>query len=217
MASLIEDKNNKWRLRYNRDNRAREATFKANKLDAQKMKLIVERRLDQLITGNADPQLTKWLKELDEPLREVLQRCELIEKPPRKVTVAVLAEEFLRPSVRLKPRTMQNRESAMKNLLRFFKPDTPLANITPKNADDFYRWMCQESKTCGQGTALKPGTYLRRIGTIRTAFDLAARYKWIDENPFLHLKGGNATDTSRFHNVTTEDACKIYAACPNAF
>ena len=29
-----------------------------------------------------------------------------IEQPPKKITVAVLAEEYLRPSVRLKPRTM---------------------------------------------------------------------------------------------------------------
>ena len=105
----------------------------------------------------------------------------------------------------------------MKNLLRFFKPDTPVANITPRDADKFYHWMCHESKICGSGTALKPGTYLRRIKNIKTVFDLAVRYKWIAENPFDHIKGGNAADASRFYFVTEEDARKIYNACPNAF
>lgn len=217
MASLTKDKNGKWRLRYCRENRVREATFRANKLDAEKLKLIVEHRLDQMITGEADPQLAKWLKDLAEPLREVLERHELLEASRRKATVGDLITEFQRSNADMKPNTVSNRESAAKNLLRFFTPSRRVDSISPKDADAFFHWMKHESKTCGGGTALRPATYLRRITTIKMIFDLAVRYKWLEENPFSHIKGGNASNEGRFHFITTEDAQKIYNACPNAF
>lgn len=217
MASLTKDKAGKWRLIFYRDKLRRETTFKANKLNAERIKLIVERRLDQLTTGEADRELARMLKNLPDDLRSILERIGLYETASRRNTLQDLVDAFCHANDNVKPRTILNRQAVINNLITFFGQPRQVESITQKEADEFYHWMRNESRQVGDGTALKPATYLRRIKTVKSIFALAVRYKWIDENPFAHIKGGNATDESRFYFISTENARKIYDACPNAF
>lgn len=219
MANLTKAKglNNSWRLRFTLPERKPdEITFKASRLDAEKMKKVVEHRDEQLYTGEPDKQMEKWIRELPPYLRDKLQKHGVIDTSGKQ-TVGELIEAFKRVNKNVKDNTLKCRQGTYNNLIRYFGEDRPLHKITAQDADYFYEWMQEESRVIGKKTSLKPGTYQRRIKTVKAVFRLAVRYKWIDENPFEHIKGGSSTDTTRFFFVEPEIARKVYNACPNPY
>ena len=131
----------------------------------------------------------------------------LVEARIKSGTLADLIDVFELSNADKKPRTIKNRQACCNMMCRFFGAEKLVNSIKPKEADMLWEYMTEN---------YAPATYKRQIKTVKQIFSVAVREKWISENPFKHLKGGDSVNTDRQFYITREMADMVMAACPDA-
>jgi len=110
---------------------------------------------------------------------------------PRSVTVAGLLDVWLEHIEHLgrSPSTLHGYRRLVHQMPEGFKSQQ-LAKVTPKIADDLYRFLSLE-------TNRKPATVLRFHAMLRAAFAQAVRWGWLERNPI------ERATPPRVHHVET--------------
>ena len=103
-------------------------------------------------------------------------------------------------------------------LIKYFKAEKPIAEITPGDADEWRRWLAL-AKGKGRadgGQGLAENTVRRRCGIAKQFFRAAVRKKLITENPFGEMKGLSVRgNKSREFFIGREMAERVSLACPD--
>jgi len=181
---------------------------KINAKQAQTFKLRVDHLVSAQITGSLpDDETSRWLVSLDEVLYERLVSVGLVR--PRGGTVRLLGEfldDYIRGRDDVKKSTAEHLTRAALNLKEFFGPLTPLAAITPADAEDYQRHL---------RSSLGENTVRRRCGRAKQFFTYAKKKRLISENPFEDLKTNVKANREKMYFLTREDADRIIEACPD--
>lgn len=140
----------------------------------------------------------------------------------RERTLKDLFEHFQTRGV--KSSTLGTYIDAFNNLFDFFGADKLLRNITPKNATEFEVFLRTAARRMNGkggkqgapiGSGLAKPTVKKRIERVRQFFLEAKRLKWISENPFEAVHGGNVTNPEKWLYISKEITLKVMANTPN--
>jgi integrase len=140
-------------------------------------------------------------------------------KAPEQMTLGAFLASYVKARHDVKPGTEIVYGHTRRCLVGYFGASTPLADITPAEADDWRRWLMlavneEDPKQGGQG--LSENTCRRRCGIAKQFFRDAVRRRLIAENPFADMKGLSVlANRSRDYFVSREDAQKVLDACPD--
>lgn len=174
---------------------------------AEAVRIKIEDLVSAKITGHTPADETsRWLADLDDRLYAKLARVGLA-KPRESVGLKAFIDAYINGRVDIKPRTKFQLESARGYLLEHFRPDVPLRDVSPGDAEAWRLFMV--------GTGRADNTIRRATGRARQFFAAAVRRGLIRQNPFAGIAAAVRANHERFHYVTREDAEKIIAACPD--
>lgn len=191
---------------------------KVSLADAEEFKrrlAILERCFDQ---GQAvDSVTTAWLHSLDSKAFDRIVRTGLTAvdaKAPRAAdqSIDLLIKEWL-STLDVEANTLRNYNDALGNLRTYFGPDRSVPTILPAEADKFKAWLRVSGRQQLISKPLARSTVSRRCETIREVFWFAVRLKWIDINPFEHIRRGGEWNEERNYYVTPELADHLIAKC----
>ena len=168
----------------------------------------------------------KWALEQrtkDEKLYLKLIEWGLIEdNSDREKTLKDLLEHFQTRGV--KASTLGTYIDVFNNLFDFFGAGKLLRDVTPKDATEFEvflrtaaRRMTGKGGKQGApiGSGLGKATVKKRIQRVRQFFLEARRLKWIDENPFEAVHGGNLANPEKWLYISRETVLEVMADTPN--
>lgn len=214
MANCYKDKAG-WRLVFTDHNRLRR-TLRMGSMPRRDLEAIgrrVERLVDSRISGEPpDPETAHWLAKIGSKLRDKLVELNLCEpvEAKAKVTLGAFLTAYIDGRAKVKPGTRVNMEAAADALTEFFGSDKPVDGITAGDAEDWSQWLRGPRK-------LGENTSRRHSGRARQFFHLAVKKELVRVNPFADLKTRvQASDQSREHFCTREEAQAILEQCPNA-
>ena len=211
MASISRDPNGTKRVLFTdgdgvrRSLRLGAVPFKA----AETFRLRVEALIAARITGTPwDVGLSAWVRDLPDVIHGKLARVGLVEPREQevKVTLGDLLDRFKHTSS-VKRTTWAAYKQATESLRGHFGADTPLAGITPADADD-WRKVIAESK-------IAPATVAKRVRVAKGVFLRAVKWGLIASSPFADLRAGSQSNPERSYYVTRESIEAILAACPD--
>jgi integrase len=171
---------------------------------AEAIKVRIEQLNAAVITGHSvEADTARWLTTIDKRLADKLAAVGLI--PERKVArLQEFIDGYLITRTDIKPRTRINLEQSRRWLIQFFGADRRLADITAGDADEFRRWLFEN-------------TARRHCGRAKQYFRAALRKRLMEANPFGDMKGCSVkANRSRDYFVTLDDAKKVLEACPDA-
>ena len=155
-----------------------------------------------------DGELEQWLQQLgDGPTNELL-KSNLIVADVRhvinQISVRSLCDEYIVESyLRIKPSTLKNIEIALRNLTAFFGGNTLVSEISPDRVDDFRAYLDGEYAAT---------TVTRRIKRCRELFAWAVRQRYLESNPFAHLKNWTHTNPERQRLITEDESRAVLGA-----
>jgi integrase len=176
---------------------------------AETCRLRIEALVAARITGTPwDAGLSAWVRDLPDVIHGRLVRVGMVEPRERavKVTLGDLLDRFEHTSA-VKPTTWAAYKQATESLRGHFGGDTPLAGITPADADD-WRKAIAESK-------IAPATVAKRVHVAKGVFRKAVKWGLIASSPFADLRAGSQCNPERSYYVTRESIEAILAACPD--
>ena len=178
----------------------------------QRMAEGVSRHIDALIQAKLssqalDADTASWLGKLDDKLYGRLAAAGLV-APRSSDSLGAFIDKVI-AGASVKPETALFYGHTARCMKEYFKPETPLRDITPAGADAFKSWLLNSQ---GLATA----TTARRIVLARQFFRIAMRWELIPKNPFDGVKGGGQSNEKRKHFVPLDVVEKILAACPDA-
>jgi integrase len=218
MASLFKEPGGRWRIQFKgKDNKRRSIRpGKMSREMAQSIKLKVERLVAASITGHVlDNETANWVADLDTVMLKKLVAVRLV--PKREVLVATSLGEFMAAYMQtrtdIKPGTAVIWRQGKASLLEFFGKDTPVADISPGDADE-YKIFLTTKKVKGGSRKISLQTADRHLRFAKLIFRAATRKQLIAESPFEGVSIKFA-DTEHDHFVTHEDTHKLIDACPN--
>lgn len=211
MASVIRDPDDRKRIQFfnalGKRKTLRLGRFNVKQAEAiaAKVETIVQ---DQLAGRAHDPDVAKWLRDLDPRLVKRMHRTGLVTGTVR--SMATLAEFLVEhfAALRVKSGTVTAYGHTRAYLYEFFGKDASLRGIGPAEAERFRQFL--------KSKGLAEATINRRIRIARQFFARAVRWKLIGDNPFSEVKAGSEKNKSRWFFVTEAAAQKVIDACPNA-
>ncbi|MBV8781098.1 MAG: phage integrase SAM-like domain-containing protein, partial [Phycisphaerae bacterium] len=176
---------------------------------AEAFRVKAEALIGASITGNVDAETSRWLAGLDDRTHDRLSAVGLVK--PRdggRALLGAFIDQYLAQRTDVKPGTMLVMKQAQRWLVKFLGENTPLASITPADADAYRAYMLGEKRA--KATVVKWCRYARHF------FQVACRRRLIAENPFVHLKGSIRGNPARRVFIPATDARKVIDACPDA-
>ncbi len=156
----------------------------------------------------------KWAlkqKTKDEKLYSKLIEWGLIEDDrDREKTIGDLQTHFQKRGV--KSATLLTYKDAFQNLTDFFGADKPLQAIIPQDASDFEHYL---RTAAYNGAGYSKATVKKRIQRVKQFFIEARRLKWIIENPFDGIQGGNLANPKKWLYIPQETVLDVMANTPD--
>ena len=150
----------------------------------------------------------KWAleqKAKDEKLYLKLIEWGLIEdNRDKERTIGDLQTHFQKRGV--KSATLLTYKDAFQNLIDFFGEDKPLKELTPKDASDFEHFLRTGAYN---GAGYSKATVKKRIQRVKQFFIEARRLKWIIENPFEGIHGGNLANPKKWLYIPRETVLEV--------
>ncbi len=189
---------------------------KVSKTQANRVALLIEKLLAAKTLGVApDPETTRWLEEIGQPLADRLAKVGLM-SPRSKRTIKQICEAYLANLV-VKPASRLAVEQAVRDLLQYFGPDRDVAGITPGDAEDFKAWLLRrKSLREKDGRTLSPATVGKRIQSCRAIFRYAVKHQIIHRNPFTDIRLPKADVTARQRYIPVDVVEKLIEVAPSA-
>jgi integrase len=216
MASIARDPGKRKRVLFvGSDGRRR--TIRLGEMSVKKaesFKANLESLIASRLSGSLDVATARWIADLPDKVHSKLVKASLLQPRTAKANETnqnIALSEFLsdyiggRIDVGKSTRTVYRR--CEKNLLAFFGPDKPIAEITPGDADAWRLYLIKRG--------LAQNTINRTCGIARQFFRAAMRHKLIEENPFSDLTATVKGNKAREYFVTRETAEKVLQACPD--
>lgn len=128
------------------------------------------------------------------------------------VTFEEMVNEFLEKHSKVEKASYERDFFIGENLKKYFK-STPLENVTPYDIKAWRQWR-SEHKT-RKGTLLSKASLNRELAFLKTMFNLAVEWEWLDENPAKKvrlLKG----EKKRTRFLTSEEVTRLIE-CSNDY
>ena len=144
-------------------------------------------------------------------LKDFLIRWGLLEdNRDNERTLKDLLEHFQKRGV--KSATLLTYKDAFQNLTDFFGADKPLQAIAPKDASDFEHYL---RTAAYNGAGYSKATVKKRIQRVKQFFIEARRLKWIIENPFDGIQGGNLANPKKWLYISKEIVLEVMENTPD--
>ena len=157
-----------------------------------------------------DRRTANWLADVGQNIHDKLSKAGLVEPRASSLLSEFMAEYMAdgktadgRPAAQ---NTLKKWKQAQKVLNEFFG-NKNLRDISHDDAVRFRRWL--DTKTLGENGKRT------HISVAKMFLNAAKRRKLVDENPFEFQKASLVLDRSRDFYVSTANAAKIIAACPD--
>ena len=148
----------------------------------------------------------RWLATLCDDHSERLVKAGIA--PKRQVSqLGEHLDEYIESRKQIKPRTRHLLKETAGALLEFFDRETPLRDITKRDAERFREFLL--------GKPLGENTVRRRCGRARQFLRAAQNDRRIVDNPFSEIPCCVKADETKFYFVTHEDAQRVLEACPD--
>ncbi|HVK12434.1 MAG TPA: phage integrase SAM-like domain-containing protein, partial [Gemmataceae bacterium] len=182
MASISTDPNGNRTIQFvGRDKKRR--SLRLGKVP-KKVAEDVQRRVESLnaakIAGTPlDNETAQWLPTVSLDLARKLARVGLVGPQRQADDLGTFTQDYIDTRTDLKPGTRTNLGLARKRLLAFFKPDTPIRDITRADAR---RWHIHLKEKYAEATAA------RTLKRARQFFAHALDDRLITDNPFAKIK-----------------------------
>jgi len=104
----------------------------------------------------------------------------------------------------VRPSTVAARRQTTNSLRGHFGADTPLAKLTPADADAWRKAIVD--------SGLATATVSKRVHVARAVFKKAVRWGLLQQNPFADLAAGSQANPDRLHYVTRETVQAVLEA-----
>ncbi len=209
MASIGNDSNGRRRILFLAPDGRRKTirVGKMSKRHAMSFKLRVEDLVGAALVGHApSDETSRWLVDLDDTSYSRLVAVGLAKprEPVSRRLDNVLADYFDMADV--KPATAVRYGQTRKSLLAHFGEDCDVDSITERDA---------EAWRANLRARYSLATVSRAVMHARTFWRWAIRRGRAKTNPFLDIKAGPQTNTSRQMFVDAETITKVVNACPD--
>ena len=214
MASIANDPGGRRRILFLHKSGDRKAIWlgKVSRRTAEEIKTKVESINTAAIAGHSiDGETAEWLGKIGDALHAKLAGAGLVtsrQAPAGKETrLADFLDSYIAGRTDVKPGTSTNLKAGKRRLVGFFGPDTPLAAISPGDADAWLVWL---------KTRFAGATVGKTVKWARQFFRAAVRKKIITENPFGDVKAPSMANEARKCFIPLDAAYKVLDACPDA-
>jgi integrase len=157
-------------------------------------------------SGDIDRQTALWLQGLGQCLHDKLAAAGLVE-PRTSSALGPFLRNYLDGRPDCKDSTIRKMQSAVNLLVEFFGENRGLRTIGKTDADGFRAFLVRSGQA--------DNTVRRYCGLAKQFFRAALRAKLVEENAFGDQVAAVRGNPAKFHYVTTADAEKILAACPD--
>lgn len=210
MASLSTEAHGGRRVQF-MDTAGKRQSIRLGKIP-QKQAEAIAVRIEALIAARAggtppDPQTALWLREISDSFHERLARTGLISsRSDRRMTLSGMFDRWLN-SLTIKPSTERNYRASRRELEKYFGAQSPIAMISPSDAEGFKRAM--------RNSGLAQATTAKYIKVARQLFRRAEKLKFVEDNPFAEVKAGSQTNAARLRFVSRETIERVLNACPD--
>jgi len=212
MASLSRDKEGRFRVFWldQNGNRRSFRLGKISKRNAERFLTYFERLLEAKALGlTPDPETQRWLTEMHPDLLHRLAEAGLAEARQR-----VQLDQFLKDWMARRsdygPGTLDAWSRSINDLLAYFGPEKPLADIKITDAEAFRQHLKERRR-------LSDSTINKRLGHIRGFFKEAVRLKLLEENPFQFVSHRVGTLKRNWRYVSTDEIERVVEYCPNTW
>ncbi len=177
---------------------------------AELFRLHVEHLLNaRLMQAAAPSETAQWLGTLPDETHDKLAKAGLVKARERsKSALKAFVDGVISGRTDIGASTKRWYTDARDNLVACFGANTTLRDIGPADADKL-RLTLEQS-------GLGDNTIRRRIGMCRQIFNVAQRYKLIDDNPFLGMATDVRSNPDKFRFVTQAETKAIIENCPDA-
>jgi len=182
MASITREPNGRRTVQFVGADRKRRSIRlgKVTQRLADAVRVKVESLVSSMITGHApDDETSRWVAGLDHVMSGKLAAVGLMPKRSSDV-LEMFIDDYIEMRSDVKPRTRINLKQTKCWLVKYFKADKRLRDITEGDAEAWGLWMAE------QGSA--ENTIRRNCGRARQLFKYAIKKKIIACNPFCDLK-----------------------------
>ncbi len=215
MASIIWERNGTCRMEFTLGDERKRVRLegKPGKGAATEFK----GHLENLITAYKNavspaPKTQAWIADLSEEMHGRIAKHGLLtphqdQDQQEAATLGKLIDEITKLAD-VKPNTLITYAMSRRFLVEFFGEDKPLADIGPKEAEQFRASLKTEKK-------LAEATIAKRIKHGRQWFKRAIDWGLVSRNPFAGVKIGSMANSDREHFIDRATADKVMAACPN--
>ncbi len=178
---------------------------------SQKTAITIKGHVEELnnakISGDSIARKTAvWLTEIGGQLREKLAKVELTDHR-EQVALGDFIASFIRSRTDAKPNTVSKWRTTEESLLEHFGADTPIADITDGEVDQWRRSLAK---------GRVENTVRKYIASAKVFFNAAVRQRLLERSPFADQSATIMPNESRAHYVSREDAEKVLGACPDA-
>lgn len=157
-------------------------------------------------SADIDRQTALWLQGLGQSLHDKLAAAGLVE-PRTSSALGPFLRNYLDGRPDCKDSTIRKMQSAVNLLVEFFGESRGLRTIGKTDADGFRAFLVRSGQA--------DNTVRRYCGLAKQFFRAALRAKLVEENAFGDQVAAVRGNPAKFHYVTTADAAKILAACPD--
>ncbi|MEM1099859.1 MAG: tyrosine-type recombinase/integrase [Planctomycetota bacterium] len=210
MASIAHDKKTGRRMLQFTDPNGKRHTLrlgKVTKKQAEHVRLRIDQLLGAKLTGSPiDPDTARWVGGLDQTFQKRLGATGLIH-----VTASIGLKDFINSYIKsrrdVKDSTKVMYDQTRRRLLGYFDPQTPIRQIDQPQAIAWRQYLAQ--------TGLADNTVRRTTGIAKQFFAAAIRDGYVEANPFQGLPCTVRPNSKRSYFITTEEAEKVLAACPD--
>ena len=204
---MAKARKNSYRLTFSIDGKRPEITVHTQ-AEAASVQLHVKRLISSRRTGTPALESAEWAQTRPNgALKDFLIRWGLLDdNSDNERTLKDLFEHFQKRGV--KSATLLTYKDAFQNLTDFFGADKPLQAIAPKDASDFEHYL---RTAAYNGAGYSKATVKKRIQRVKQFFIEARRLKWISENPFEGIQGGNLANPKKWLYISKEIVLEVMA------
>jgi integrase len=211
MASVISDPGGRMRIQLFNPAGVRK-TIRVGKMNAKQARAVAAKLetiiADQIGDRAHEPEVMKWLRDLDPRLLKRLVRAGVTTQNATGMrTLSAFLTEFF-AALEVKPGTTTSYRNVERNLFKHFGRDAAMRSIGPADAEKFRQFLKNTEK-------LSDATVSRRIKIARQFFRRAVKWNLISDNPFSDVKAGTERNKSRLFFVSSDVAQKVLDACPD--
>ena len=203
---MAKPRKNSYRVSFLIDGEQRDL-YVHTQAERNSVKIHVKRLISSKRTGTPAMESAEWAAKLprESNVRAFLIRWGLLDdNSDKERTLKDLLEHFQKRGV--KSATLLTYKDAFQNLTDFFGADKPLQAITPQDASDFEHYL---RTAAYNGAGYSKATVKKRIQRVKQFFIEARRLKWIIENPFDGIQGGNLANPKKWLYIPREAVLEV--------